>query len=107
MSEKLLPPSQAAELLNSTTRTLKLWRRMGRGPAFHRVGGKVFYRLEGIDSFLERGRVEPKGAERCARRVRVALRPKVKGLIVWAACWGLISSTLAVWLIARLRLQAA
>jgi hypothetical protein len=35
--------------------TLANWRVQGRGPAFCRIGGKICYRDEDVDAFIERG----------------------------------------------------
>lgn len=36
--------------------TLERWRCCGGGPAFHKIGGRVFYRQEDLDAFIEAGR---------------------------------------------------
>jgi predicted site-specific integrase-resolvase len=32
-------------------RTLERWRRKGRGPAYLKIGGRVFYRLDDVKSY--------------------------------------------------------
>jgi predicted DNA-binding transcriptional regulator AlpA len=54
--EKLLAPSDVANLLGITTKTLYNWRNLGRGPKFVRLGakhGRVAYRPESVERYLE------------------------------------------------------
>ncbi len=44
-----LTPRQVAERLCVTERTLERWRRLGIGPAYLRLPGRVRYRLEDIE----------------------------------------------------------
>jgi len=37
-------------------RTLEEWRRFGRGPAIHRIGGRVFYAESDLVRFVEQSR---------------------------------------------------
>ena len=41
-----------------TKKTLEAWRCYGRGPAFHKIGRKIYYKKEDLDRFLEGERVE-------------------------------------------------
>jgi predicted site-specific integrase-resolvase len=47
--------SEAAAELRVAKGTLDNWRSSGRGPAFVRIGGKVCYRDEDIESFITNG----------------------------------------------------
>ena len=58
--ETLMTPAEAAKALNSTYGTLAVWRCKGRGPAFQKVGSRVFYRLSDIQKYLDAGRVTPR-----------------------------------------------
>ena len=49
---------QAAEQLGITSATLYVWRHNGRGPAYHKRGGKVWYNPKDIEAFNRAGRVE-------------------------------------------------
>ena len=51
----LRPSKEIAARLCIAEGTLANWRVQGRGPAFVRVGGKICYRDEDIDAFIERG----------------------------------------------------
>ena len=53
-----LTPGEAAAWLRSKERTLERWRGQGTGPPFMRLGRRVFYRLEGLESWVAR-HVEP------------------------------------------------
>lgn len=48
----------AADYLGLAEPTLPTWRCQGKGPAFYRVGRKVFYRTEDLDRWLAARRVE-------------------------------------------------
>lgn len=53
-----LSTNQAAEYLKSkgtpySPGTLEVWRSQGRGPAFKRIGRRVFYTPGALDSFIE------------------------------------------------------
>lgn len=64
-SDPLFTPSEAADYLNVSERTLSVWRCTGRyGISFLKVGRKVRYRKSALDAFLDRrihGAVEEKG----------------------------------------------
>lgn len=50
-----LTAEEAAAYLRTTTGTLSQWRLHNRGPAFHRLGAKILYRLEDLESFVTPG----------------------------------------------------
>lgn len=57
-SAGLVDETQAAQYLGGISpRTLQAWRsvRGGWGPAFVRLGRRVFYRREDLDAFIRRG----------------------------------------------------
>lgn len=54
-----LSEEQVAKSLDRTTRTLRLWRAKGQGPAFTRVGTNVVYRDQAIRDWLLRNEVQP------------------------------------------------
>lgn len=43
---------EAAEMLGFSPMTLAVWRCKGRGPKWHKIGGRVKYRLSDIENFL-------------------------------------------------------
>jgi excisionase family DNA binding protein len=50
---------EAANYLRVANRTLSRWRSLGVGPAYIRVGGKIFYQRRDLDAWLEKRRVQP------------------------------------------------
>lgn len=59
MNSGLMTIYEAAEYLNLTDRTLRQWKHYGRGPAFYKLGGKLMYRKQDIDDWIETNRHEP------------------------------------------------
>ncbi len=54
---RLLPSGQmdannAAKYVNRAPKTLAMWRVNGVGPAWTKVGGRVFYNKEVLDSYM-------------------------------------------------------
>lgn len=45
--------SQTAQALGHTERTLRNWRRLGIGPAYIRIGRKIFYSDSALESWLK------------------------------------------------------
>jgi hypothetical protein len=43
--------TQLAKRWNMSPRTLERWRWLGQGPVFLKLGGRVLYRLEDIESY--------------------------------------------------------
>lgn len=62
MSDELKNTAQAGEHLKTEKKTLENWRSQGRGPAFVKIGSRVFYRVRDLDAFIERNRHEPSAA---------------------------------------------
>lgn len=54
-----LTSREAAAFLAASVKTLDLWRREGRGPAFIRQGRSIRYRLADLIAFQESHKVEP------------------------------------------------
>lgn len=46
-------PRNAGVFLDRSTRTLANWRSQGRGPRWKKVGGRVFYDLDGLRKFVD------------------------------------------------------
>ena len=67
----LLTEPEVAERLITKPQTLQKWRCRGRGPAFLKLSGKIRYRSDDIDAFIEQSRVVPGEAKR-SRRKRAA-----------------------------------
>jgi len=49
----------AAMYLGVSERTVRRWRKQSIGPAFHMLGGRAWYSLEDLDSYLEIARRDP------------------------------------------------
>ncbi|MEJ1372591.1 MAG: helix-turn-helix domain-containing protein [Candidatus Sedimenticola sp. (ex Thyasira tokunagai)] len=53
--DALIQPGQAASILGLTPGTLQVWRSTGRyNLPFVKVGGRVMYRKEDVQAFIER-----------------------------------------------------
>ena len=48
----------AAAYLNLSPGTLEVWRCLGRGPRYYKVGRRVIYRREDLDAYLAMRTVE-------------------------------------------------
>ncbi len=49
----------AALYLGVSERTVRRWRKQMAGPAFHMIGGRAWYAIEDLDSYLEIARRDP------------------------------------------------
>jgi hypothetical protein len=49
----LLKPAEVGIRLRCHKRTLATWRSAGYGPAYVRVGSRIFYPAENLEAFLE------------------------------------------------------
>jgi Helix-turn-helix domain len=52
VASPLLTESDAATFLNLSARTLQNWRVLGRGPSFHKIGGRVLYHRTHLEEYL-------------------------------------------------------
>lgn len=61
MTSELFNPVEAARFLGLSVRTLALWRKKNRGPAFIRLGrrGQIRYLRSDLANFLAQNRSEP------------------------------------------------
>lgn len=50
--------NETAKQLGISPATLYVWRHNGRGPAYHKRGGKVWYAPKDVEAFNRAGRVE-------------------------------------------------
>jgi excisionase family DNA binding protein len=66
----LLTISEAAELLRTPVATLRYWRHLGTGPASFRLGRRVLYRRDDLQSWIDVQR-----AGRTGSSVTTALPP--------------------------------
>jgi hypothetical protein len=51
-----LTTAELAQRWRMTTRTLERWRAERFGPAWHHLGGKVFYRMDDVLAYEDRHR---------------------------------------------------
>lgn len=60
-NQQFLSTQEAADYLGLSTQTLIGWRsgEAPQGPPFHRLGLKVRYKLEDLESWVESRRVDP------------------------------------------------
>ena len=58
MSETFLNQARLARRWQMSPRTLERWRWTGEGPAYFKIGGRVVYRLDDIESFESHRRCE-------------------------------------------------
>ena len=67
MSTRHLNQKQLAERWGVSPKTLERWRWLGQGPKFLKLGGRILYRLEDIETY--RGAAAPPGDRFCRRGV--------------------------------------
>ena len=53
----LLGERRVAKMLGCSLRALQRWRAKGKGPAFTKVGRKVFYELNDLQEWIDRGKI--------------------------------------------------
>jgi hypothetical protein len=59
---ELVPDVRAAEILHQTAGTLATWRSQRRGPAFVKLGRRVFYRRDDLHAYIAEQRRDPAAA---------------------------------------------
>jgi predicted DNA-binding transcriptional regulator AlpA len=64
--EKTMPPiisqPDLAEKLNRSLSTLRYWRHIGDGPKSFKLGGRVVYKVEDVERWIEEQYNTPQGA---------------------------------------------
>ncbi|MFB1487408.1 MULTISPECIES: helix-turn-helix transcriptional regulator [unclassified Thiocapsa] len=58
-ADDYIRPTDAAAELGCTERTLARWRSEGRGPAYTRIGARVFYRKTALTDYARAAEVQP------------------------------------------------
>jgi len=56
-----LTTQEVADLLRTSTETVRYWRNVGKGPASFKVGRRVLYAVEDVEAWLEAARLASKG----------------------------------------------
>lgn len=51
--DRLVDETEAADILGVKRQTLSVWRINGRGPAFHKIGRLVKYKLSALASYVD------------------------------------------------------
>ena len=75
---RFLRTKEAAEFLSLSARTLEKHRTYGTGPSYHKLGGRVVYAIDELESWAARGAVtsasDPRGSILPAKR-QAPVRP--------------------------------
>lgn len=53
-----LTAEEAADYLRVSVHTLRAYRNQGKGPPYHRIGGKTLYHRDEVDAWVQSGRQE-------------------------------------------------
>jgi hypothetical protein len=61
VEQRLCSPDEAARRLHQAPQTLAQWRSEGRGPAYIKLGRKVFYTDGDLDAYVAGQRRNPQG----------------------------------------------
>ncbi len=56
---QLMTEREAGPYIGKPPKTLAQWRYLGKGPAYHKVGGSIRYLQADLDAFLAEHRVDP------------------------------------------------
>jgi Helix-turn-helix domain len=56
LPDNRMDPPNAAKYLGRQPKTLAMWRLQGKGPRHIKVGGRIYYFREDLDSFIRTGR---------------------------------------------------
>jgi predicted site-specific integrase-resolvase len=68
MDTTILTEKEAAKRLFARPDTLRKWR--GRGPVYMKISGKIRYRSDDLEKFIEQSRVVPSERKRRRRGAR-------------------------------------
>jgi len=69
MNKKMLTTKQVSEKYGLAQGTLRNWRHEGKGPAYHRIEGKItLYEESDAEEFFKAGKIEP--GDRAERKPR-------------------------------------
>jgi excisionase family DNA binding protein len=56
MTTKYLTTAEVAELLRTPVETVRYWRHIGKGPASFKVGRRVLYAAEDVETYIHNAR---------------------------------------------------
>lgn len=57
--DNMLNDKEAARLLGKKVQTLRNWRFLRRGPAYIKLGRSVKYRIEDLQEYILKSRIDP------------------------------------------------
>lgn len=60
-SQELFDDNEVAPMMRVLPQTLPVWRSQGKGPAYLKLGRRVFYRRADILAWMEAQVIQPKG----------------------------------------------
>jgi predicted DNA-binding transcriptional regulator AlpA len=60
---KLITPAETAAMLGLQEETLNVWRCKKKGPSYTKIGSRVMYRAEDLQSYIESRLVTPPAPE--------------------------------------------
>jgi len=66
LDEPLLSPKDTAAILDQVPTTLTMWRHLGRGPTYLKIGKRIFYRPSDLRTFINQQVVVPSGRKEAA-----------------------------------------
>jgi len=58
MQNELLNTLEAAEKLRLSKGTLEVWRHLGRGPKYLKIGRRVYYSITDLNAYVESSKVD-------------------------------------------------
>lgn len=53
---KYLTTTEVAEMLRTSSETIRYWRHVGKGPTSFKVGRRVLYAVEDVETFIAEAR---------------------------------------------------
>ena len=62
MEDPFYSQDEASPYIRTPPATMQWWRHKGRGPAYVKIGRRVFYRRSALDAFVAAGEVQPEMA---------------------------------------------
>lgn len=68
LSAALLSEEQAAEILHAKKQTLRAWRVRRKGPPYFKLNGRVLYKPQDLEEWIEKCRIVP--GEKLRRTVK-------------------------------------
>src|SRR4051812_32030213 len=70
-SRGYVPAEEAAKVFGVTKGCLAKWRSERGGPAYYRVAGRIYYRRDDLEAFIEQSRVATTPATQSARQAEL------------------------------------